>query len=255
MLPDIAQLYISNVMHRRLFPMQYRFKYRVFGLLINLDQLSKLSRLSFLLSYNRFNIFSFNDRDHGRRDGSALKQWAAEHLASQGIHNQELKIYLHCMPRVLGYTFNPISYWFCYSTKHELLAILVEVHNTFGDQHTYYLPASNISATDSVRASKAKNFHVSPFIDMQATYQFRISQPSDTFSAMIREEQNEQLMLVAGQHGKRATISNGSLLKAFFSLPLMTLKVTFMIHWQAVKIYLKGGTFHRRPKPPVEEIS
>ena len=129
------------------------------------------------------------------------------------------------------------------------------MHNTFGDQHTYLLPADAVEATDSVRASKAKIFHVSPFINMHATYQFRISQPDETFSAMIREQQDEKLMLVAGQHGKRSSIGTASLLKAFFTLPFMTLKVMTMIHWQAIKIYLKGGTFHRRPKPPVEEVS
>ncbi len=255
MLPDIAHMYISNVMHRRLFPVQYRFTYRIFGFLINLNQLNNLSKTSFLLSYNRFNIFSFYESDHGRRDGSSLTQWAAQQLASQGMESDNLKIYLHCMPRVLGYTFNPISYWFCYSSENQLLAVLVEVHNTFGDQHTYFLPARDVDVSDSVRASKPKNFHVSPFINMQAHYQFRISQPDETFSAMIREQQDERLMLVAGQHGKRSNISNTSLLKAFFFLPLMTLKVMTMIHWQAVKIYFKGGTFHRRPKPPVEEVS
>lgn len=255
MLPDIADMYFSNVMHRRLFPVQYRFTYRIFGFLINLNQLENLSKKSFLLSFNRFNVFSFYERDHGRRDGSSLTQWAAQQLESQGLASENLKIYLHCMPRVLGYTFNPISYWFCYSPDNKLLAVLVEVHNTFGDQHTYLLPATEVDSADSVRGNKAKNFHVSPFINMQATYQFRISQPDDTFSAMIREQQNEELMLVAGQHGKRSKINNASLCKAFFSLPLMTVKVMAMIHWQAVKIYFKGGTFHRRPKPPVEEVS
>lgn len=255
MLPDIADMYVSKVMHRRLFPVQYRFTYRIFGFLIHLNKLDQLSRKSFLLSYNRFNVFSFYTRDHGRRDGSSLTQWAAQQLASQGIASENLNIYLHCMPRVLGYTFNPISYWFCYTSEHKLLAVLVEVHNTFGDQHTYLLPADDVDATDSVRASKAKNFHVSPFINMEASYEFRISQPDETFSAMIREHQDEKLMLVAGQHGKRSNISSTSLLKAFFSLPLMTLKVMAMIHWQAIKIYLKGGSFHRRPKPPVEEVS
>ena len=129
-LPEIAQLYVSNVMHKRLTPVSYKFSYRVFGLLSNLDQLGKLGALSKLLSYNRFNVFSFYDADHGPEDGSPLKPWIAQHLTEHNISSENITVYLHSMPRVLGYTFNPISYWFCYSKEQQLLAILVEVNNT-----------------------------------------------------------------------------------------------------------------------------
>lgn len=254
-LPDIGQLYLSKVMHRRMFPVSYRFTYNIFGLLVNLDQLENLSKLSKLLSFNRFNLFSFHSRDHGKRDGSDLKIWAQRHLDAHGLESEGVSIYLHSMPRVLGYTLNPISYWFCYSQKKQLLAILVEVHNTFGDQHTYLLKAEKNEQRDILRASKAKNMHVSPFINMQATYHFRLTQPGKKLTVMIREEQEGELMLVAGQHGHSKPITTGTLLMIFFSIPLMTFKVVAMIHWQAIKIYFKGGKFHKRPAPPTEETS
>jgi len=254
-LPEIAQLYVSDVMHRRMSPVRYRFSYRVFGLLSNLDQLNKLGNLSKFISYNRFNLFSFYDVDHGPEDGSALKPWIQNHLSENNITTENLTVYLHSMPRVLGYTFNPISYWFCYTKENQLLAILVEVNNTFGDKHSYLLDAKNLPEYASVRAKKKKNLHVSPLIDMDAEYYFKISQPKNTFTAAIKETQKQKLFLVAAQHGLKKEITSALLLKVFFSLPLMTLKVITMIHWQALKIYLRGGNFYKRPAPPREEVS
>lgn len=254
-LPKIAQLYVSNVMHRRLTPVRYKFSYRVFGLLSNLDHLDKLSKLSKLVSYNRFNLFSFYDADHGPEDGTALKPWIAKHLADNNIPSDNITVYLHSMPRVLGYTFNPISYWFCYAHDQRLLAILVEVNNTFGDKHSYLLDARELTEHASVRASKKKNLHVSPLIDMDAEYYFKISQPADTFTAAIKETKNNELFLIAAQHGYKKNITTAILLKVFFGLPFMTLKVITMIHWQALKIYLQGGKFYKRPAPPREEVS
>ncbi len=254
-LPEIAQLYISDVMHRRLTPVRYKFSYRVFGLLSNLDHLNELGSLSTFISYNRFNLFSFYDADHGPEDGSDLKRWIKRHLSESNITNENITVYLHGMPRVLGYTFNPISYWFCYSEQQQLLAILVEVNNTFGDKHSYLLDANEIPEHASVRANKKKNLHVSPLIDMDAEYYFKISPPGDTFTAAIKETQNQELFLVAAQHGHKKSITSASLLKVFFGLPFMTLKVISMIHWQALKIYLRGGKFYKRPAPPREEVS
>lgn len=254
-LPEIAQLYVSNVMHRRLTPVSYKFSYRVFGLLSNLDQLGKLGALSKLLSYNRFNVFSFYDADHGPEDGSPLKPWIAQHLTEHNISSENITVYLHSMPRVLGYTFNPISYWFCYSKEQQLLAILVEVNNTFGDKHSYLLDARGVENNSSVRANKKKNLHVSPLIDMDAEYAFKISQPTETFTAAIRETKDQELLLVAAQHGHKKVISTSAILKLFFTLPLMTVKVISMIHWQALKIYLRGAKFYKRPAPPSEEVS
>lgn len=254
-LPEVAQLYISNVMHRRLTPVRYKFSYRVFGLLSNLDRLDKLNKLSKLVSYNSFNLFSFYDADHGPEDGSALKPWIARHLAEHNLASDDLTVYLHSMPRVLGYTFNPISYWFCYSKDQRPLAILVEVNSTFGDKHSYLLDAKNFAENTSVRANKKKKLHVSPLIDMDAEYDFKISQPGDTFTAAIKESKNRELFLVAAQHGSKKKITSATMLKVFIGLPLMTLKVIAMIHWQALKIYLQGGKFYKRPAPPREEVS
>ncbi len=250
-----AKIYFTQVMHRRLFPVRYRFAYRVFSLLLDIDRIEQDAKRLKLLSHNRFNLFSFMDKDHGPRDGSPLRPWVEQALRHHGISLNGGRIMLLCFPRVLGYGFNPLSIYYCYDANETLRAVLCEVKNTFGEQHGYLLHGGGKTLDWPVRDSARKCFHVSPFISMDAEYHFRLSEPAEHLSIGIREYQQGRLMLVAAQTGTGEALSDAGLSRAFLRYPLMTAKIIIMIHWQALKIWLKGGRFHRQPAAPAQEIT
>lgn len=252
-LPD-ASLYVGEVMHRRTRPKAYEFRYRVFSLLLDIDRIGETARRCRWFSHNRLNIFSVRDRDHGPRDGSALRPWIDARLREAGMAEAAASVRLLCMPRVLGYGFDPLSVWFCHDAEGRLRAVLYEVKNTFGDQHGYLLPVA-ADASFPVEHAFAKKFHVSPLIGMNAQYRIRIAPPADRLAVLIRESDAEGEFLVASQDGTRREMTDRALLRLFFSVPLMTMKVIAAIHWQAVRLMLRGVKFHRRPAPPAEAVS
>lgn len=247
-------LYVGEVMHHRVAPVRHRFVYRVFSLLLDIDNLPSLDRRLRLFSVNRPNLISFYDRDHGARDGSPLRPWVMQELARAGLQFECGQILLFCFPRIWGYVFNPISLYFCYDMHGHLGAILCEVKNTFGDQHPYVLPvdrdAVDRDAVDreKVRQSANKAMYVSPFIEMAARYQFRITSPADNLSLMISEWGGEGSRLVALLRAKRSSLSDRSLAWAALKDPVMSLKVIVGIHFEALVLWLKGAALKERPE-------
>lgn len=244
-------LYRGRVMHARLRPFRHRFAYSVFSMLVDLEELPALDERSKLFGYNRARLFSFDDRDHGARDGSPTLAWVRARLGEAGLGDSGAKIHAHCFPRILGYAFNPLTLYFCRRADGALGAILYEVKNTFGDQHGYLIavdPAREAGAPIVQRAEK--NFHVSPFIGMRATYRFRVDEPEARFAILIRQSVPEGELLVATHVADRAPFTDKELAKAFFAYPLLTLKVIGGIHWEALKLWLKGAKYHPRPAPP-----
>lgn len=250
-----AVLFDGEVMHRRFFPVEYRFKYRIFSLLIDIDQLGSFSAQSRVLSRNRFNILSFHDRDHGPKDGTNLRHWIDNVLINAGVSYPSERVELLCMPRYLGFAFNPLSIWFCYRSGGDVHAILCEVRNTFGESHCYLLHKNGDMLHWPVKSIHKKHFHVSPFISMDAEYRFCVSPPMNSFAFGIREFQDDKCMLSAVQTGKRKPATTGNLLRSSILMPLMTIKVVLMIHWNALLIWAKGAKFHRKPNPPETEVS
>lgn len=250
-----GQLIFGDVMHRRLFPVKYRFDYRVFSLLLDVERVDEVARECRWFSHNRFNLFSFHDRDHGPRDGRPLKPWLRERLRDLGQDIAIDRVELQCFPRVLGFVFNPLSVWTCFGPSGEPVAVLCEVNNTFGEAHSYLLHQGGAAMHWPIRHRHHKEFHVSPFVDMNADYHFRFSRQGERHGIVIREYQNESLMLVAVQQGIAQRVTDGKLLYAAVAYPLLTLKVVLMIHWEALKIWLKGGRYHPKPTPPKEEVS
>lgn len=247
------RVYFTRVMHRRLFPVQYRFVYPVFSLLLDLDLLDRVP--SRLLSVGRFNLLSFRPQDHGPRDGSPLKPWVEELLAGRGIELAGGRVQLLCMPRILGYGFNPISLWYCHHADGRLRAVVAEVNNTFGEHHFYLLANGGRPIVWPLHGEAVKCFHVSPLIGMEARYRFRLSRPNDALAVLIREYQDGRLMLVASQTGHGEPLSDRALLRALARTPLMTFKVMAAIHWQALKIWLKGAPIFSKPEPPRQEVT
>ncbi len=249
-------LYATRVMHHRLIPVVHRFVYNVFYLLIDIDRLVELKQVR-LLSHNRFNLFSFHDHDHGPRTGAPLKPWIEGLLRARKINLEGGKIRLLAMPRILGYGFNPIALWYCTHRDGSLRAVLVEVNNTFKAHHFYLIHRDGASLDYTHTYRKTKLLHVSPLMDMHSEYRFRFSELSETLGLLI-ETYNptpDRLMHVASIAGERQKLNDAALLKQFSLLPLMTLKVTAAIHWQAVRMWIKGATFYRDPGPPKQLIS
>jgi DUF1365 family protein len=235
----ISALYEGWVMHRRLTPRHHRFKYRVFAMLLELDELPELDRRLSLFAYNRHGVFSFQDRDHG--DGRPLNAWLDDLLAQAGIAARGPRRVL-CYPRILGYVFNPLSVWFCDDERGVLQAIIYEVHNTYEERHAYVLPVGADKAL--VRHGCPKQFFVSPFLTHDCRYQFRIRPPGDDIAVAINEDEAGRPILNASFAGARRALTDGALVRMLLRYPLMTLKVVFAIHFEAVRLMLKGVRRH-----------
>ncbi len=248
-----STLYRGEVMHRRTRPKAYKFVYRVFNLYLDIDRIGETAAGLRWLSHNRLNLLSFHDRDHGPRDGSSLRPWIDRVLADAGLSAAGAHVYLLCMPRVLGYGFDPLSIWYCHDKAGVLRAVLYEVKNTFGDQHGYLFPVEDGDAPTDHRAQKL--MHVSPLIGMDARYRLRLARPDQNLSVLIRESDPDGEFLVATLTGTRRSLSDAELLRAFFSVPVLGVKVIAAIHWQAIRLMLRGVRFHRRPPPPDAEVS
>jgi hypothetical protein len=239
-------LYFGQVVHTRSIPVRHRFRYRVFSLYVDLDDLPALAKRLRLFGYNRPGLFSLHDRDHGNKDDEPPRAWAERRLRRAGIDIAGGSVRLLCFPRILGIVFNPLSLYFCHRPDGTLAAIIHEVHNTFGERHAYVLPVDAADAARGVVAQRCdKEFYVSPFIEMRASYGFRIEPPTETFSVLIREMGRDGEILRAGLAGRRAPMTDRVLLAAFFAYPLMTLKVVAAIHWQALRLWRKGVKYHK----------
>jgi uncharacterized protein len=243
-----AALYVGDVMHARLKPMGHRFSYRVMSLLIDLDRLDAADRQSLLFGVNRKALYSFNEADHGMRDGSPLRAYVQRCAASKDIDLTGGRVLLLCYPRLFGYTFNPMSTYFGYRADGALALVIYEVRNTFGDIHAYVLPVKPGEFTDAgLRQAQDKLFYVSPFIEMAMRYHFRVSPPGPTVKLRILETDRDGPLLAATFSGRRRALTTKALLHSLFSLPLVTFKIIGAIHWEALRLWLKGARLVPRP--------
>jgi DUF1365 family protein len=246
-----AALYVGSVMHARLKPVGHRFSYRVMSLLIDLDRLDEADRQSALFGVNRAALYSFHEKDHGERDGSSLRAYAARCAAAHGVDLTAGHVRLLCYPRLLGYAFNPLSVYFCHGADGRLALIIYEVRNTFGEIHTYALPLRPADFSSAgIRQAQDKLFYVSPFIAMTMRYHFRISPPRDMVKLRILETDREGPLLAATFFGRRRALTSAALLGMFFTLPLVTFKVMAAIHWEALRLWVKGARLVKRPAVP-----
>ncbi|WGD29315.1 DUF1365 family protein [Ancylobacter sp. WKF20] len=251
-----SALYAGAVIHARLRPRKHRLRYRLFSLLVDLDELPALDKRLRLFAHNRFNLFSLHDADYGRGDGTPLKAYAEEVMRQAGLAPDGGAIRLLTMPRLFGYAFNPLSIYFCHRADGTLAALLYEVNNTFGQRHSYFIPVAPGEGTGGmVRQSAAKCFYVSPFMDMGLDYAFRVEPPGEAFTVAITAHDHEGPVLVAAHRAHRRPLTDGTLARALFSYPLLTLKVMAGIHWEALFIWAKGIGLRRRPPPPADAVS
>ena len=231
-------IYSGFVTHRRFKPKRNFFSYKTFSLLIDLNEIESLERKIKFFSYNKFNILSFYNLDHGPRDGSCLVTWTKKILAESKIDIGSGTIKLLCFPRFFGYVFNPLSIFYCYDENLQLKAILYEVKNTFNEQHTYVFPASPSSNLILHRCDK--KFYVSPFIEMKTFYNFRLLKPGKIMNVFIKQSDIDGTLLIACQVGKKLELNSKSLFAQFLKHPLMSFKVILAIHFEALRLWAKG---------------
>jgi DUF1365 family protein len=232
-------------MHRRMRPRLHHFRYSAFWFLVDLDELPKLSGALRLFSHNRPNLFSIRDADHGDGTSTPLRRQAEQKLRAAGIEASG-PIQLLCMPRTLGYCFNPLSIYFCHRADGELAALIYQVHNTFGGRHSYVMPVAEADRT--IHQHCRKVFYVSPFMDMDLRYDFRTTVPDDRVAVGIRVGTTDGPMFTAALAGKRERLTDRALARLCLTMPAITLKVMAAIHWEALRLWLKG--LRIRPRPP-----
>ena len=247
-----AELYVGRTTHSRLAPRPHRFTYTLFQVLVDVDRTSeRFTRLG-LLRQGRFGLFSFSERDHGARDGAPLRGWVEQTLQAAGTPATAAVIRLLCFPRVLGFVFNPISIFYVHAADDRLEAVIYEVNNTFGQTHAYVVPARGC-AVERHEADKA--LYVSPFYRVDGGYRFRLTPPGDQLKLVIVKQLGGRPDFTASLTARRRPLTDAALLGLFFTMPLMTLGVVAAIHWQALRLWLKGAPFGPRPPGPKASMS
>ena len=190
-----------------------------------------------------FNLLSFYNRDHGDRDGTNLSNWVKNQLKKNNINLEISKIKLLCFPRIFGYVFNPLSIFYCYELG-KLKAIMYEVKNTFNEQHTYIFLVNQKSKI--INQYCDKKFYVSPFIEMETDYYFRLSEPDEQLRVLIKQTDKKDKVLVASQYGIKQDFTAKQLIINLFTHPLMTFKIIIAIHFEALRLWKKGAIFKKR---------
>lgn len=256
--PSASALYVGSVVHQRLRPVRHRLRYRVFTLLLDLDELPALARRLRWLSLNRFNLFSLHEADHGAGTPGGLRAYVAGQLQQAGLP-ADGPIRLLTMPRILGHVFNPLSVYFCHAPDETLRAVLYEVHNTFGEQHSYLIvvPEAERAATRLVQQCD-KGFYVSPFMAMALRYRFVVEPPAAAREAVrigIDVDDVHGTVLRAQWNTQRRPLTDAALLRVFVSHPLLTLKVVAGIHWEALRLWCKGLGLQPRPAAPNRPVT
>lgn len=246
------RLYHGAVSHRRLRPVGHRFSYKVFSILIDVDRIGEAAQGSRWFSQNRFNLFSFYDADHAFGAGKSVSTSVRELLQKHGYRGDG-RIEILCYPRILGYVFNPLSIFYCRDEEGALEAVIYEVRNTFGGRHSYLIPADG--GVKVIRQSAEKVFHVSPFMDMDHTYDFRLAPPGETVSVSIRQSDVGGPIFNAAFSGRAEAANDDAWLRAFFRYPLMTLKIIAAIHFEAGRLLIKGLRLKGRGGDPALPVS
>ncbi len=238
------------VRHRRLRPTVHAFAYPTYFVLLPMRALRHSGAQA--LPRNRFGLLSFHDRDHGDGRDDALA-WLDELLRGQGLADADGEVWLHTYPRVLGYAFKPVSFWYCHRSDDTLAAIVVEVNNTFGERHCYLLEGPGLGWGRELRANKV--FHVSPFCGIRGGYRFRFMRTPARTVARVDLDDELGPLLQTSVSGDLTPVNQRALHAAFFGMPMMTLGVILRIHWQALRLWLKRVPFFAKPAPPQAFIS
>jgi uncharacterized protein len=249
-----ASVVHGSVTHRRLRPVRNQFVYSAFSLALPLSRLSELPSRG--IAWNRRGLVSFFDRDHGARDGSALEPWIRALLASEGV-DADGEVVLHAFPRMLGYVFNPVSFWVCHDREGRVRAVLCEVCNTFGEQHNYLLTRPDgrpLVSGETLRARKV--FHVSPFCEVKGGYRFRFHFAPHRWLARIDyDDDSGDALLETSISGAATPLTRAEVSRVLWRYRWFTVAVILRIHWQAVRLWAKRVPYIAKPKPPLQRTT
>lgn len=252
------RIYKGRVFHQRHGRLRHRLIYDVFSICLPLSEAKEISQKTPLFSFNHFNLFSLYEKDHMDAGYESLSMFVKDMLLRGGIlkADEDLpqKIEILAYPRFFGRAFNPLTVFFCYDSSDHLMAILYQVRNTFGERHHYGFRITP-EEKNLHKHSCDKRFYVSPFIEMDCSYHFSITPPSQTIAITIRQTQNDSLLLTASFKGKRVAATKASILRLALAYGQAGWKILAAIHWEALKLWLKGAVYQKRPKPPLEPIA
>lgn len=249
--PLSSAIYTGTVRHRRQRPVANRFRYRVYQLLLDLDEVVAIARRIPFFSHNRFNLVSFYDRDHMGGADAPLRSKLARWLAARGLELGASRVMLLTNPRILGYVFNPVSYYYVFDERDELRFVVAEINNTFGETYCYLLDDLAPRGGRALVASRRKVFHVSPFIEIDGIdYDWIITPPEQRLTVHIDEFRAGDKFFDATLNLRRRPLTASRLAWALVRYPHMTARTIFLIHWQALKLWWRGAPFHRKPEPP-----
>lgn len=246
-----SRLYAGQVYHRRTRPSEHKLRYSVFSVLLDLEEIDHLDVSLWLFSRNRFNLYSFHDRDFGEDSSEKLIDYVHRKLKGAGMNAMPAQILLSCYPRILGYAFNPLSLFYCLDDKGQCMAVLHEVHNTFGERHCYVLPVESTGETDPgwINQKTGKALFVSPFAHMGMHYDFRLNVPGERLVIVIRAADEQGVLITASYTARQRCLTSARLAGYLITYPLLTFKVFFGIHWEALKLWCKGVPwFKHQPK-------
>ena len=247
-------LYVGSVQHRRYRPQQHSFRYNLFMAYLDLEELDVLQQTLWPFSVNRKNLWAFFDRDHFNGQPGSTRNKIHNLLSHHGIDITGGRIGLLTQCRLFGYVFNPISVYYCWNANTELTAIIVEVRNTFGEQHLYILDHAGKPQNTITHFRTTKQMHVSPFISMDGIYDFTFTPLGEHLSVKIVQQQQGTRLLDAQLQGVRTTITNRNIMKLIARFPFVTIKTLVAIHWEAVRLYLKGVPFISHPGKTKDQI-
>ncbi len=239
------------VMHNRLEPKPHRFHYDVFMFYIDLDEIDLLHKKLWMLSHNRFNFFSFRDQEHLQLPiddpdkTRNIKEQIADYLDQNGIASNNLRIMLLTNLNVLGYNFNPVSFYFCFDEKDDVVCCIAEISNTFREMKPFFIGKENLTE-NKFHVQTKKYFYVSPFIDHDTDLDFNLTVPDEKLNIKIDDYKNGKRFFISSLTGTKKALTNGSLFKYFLLFPLITLKVITLIHWNALLLWLKKLPYHSK---------
>lgn len=246
-----SSLYLARVMHDRLSPKKHRFGYRIFMFYVDLDEINSLAKKYWFISHNRFNFFSFRDKEHlqlpieNPDTSKSTKEHIVDFITNQGVQYDGGKIMLLTNFNVLGYNFNPVSFYFVFDKAEKPVCSVVEVGNTFLEMKPYFIGTKNLKE-NTFHLNTTKYFYVSPFIDHDTQFDFNVTIPNDQLAIGIDDYKDGERFFISTLIGDKRNLTNGRLIAYAFRFPFITIRIIVLIHWHAIKLWLKKLPFHRK---------
>lgn len=240
-------LYRCSVMHHRLAPKRHFFRHEIFMFYLDLDEVDTVAQTVGSFGHNRGRLYNFRDDDHEPAGAGPLKGRVLEYLRTQGVAVPTgARVCLLTLPRVAGYIFNPISVYYCFTADGEAIGQLIEVGNTFGELKLYFVSAAKRTVDGGFRLVTPKHFYVSPFSTLDLSFDFQLRVPGEELHLRVDDREGDARVLLSTLTGQRMALTNANVLRCTLAFPFVTLKVIGLIHWQALRLWLKRVPFYRK---------